>query len=409
MLGLLGLSFVLIGTFLCSYLSFVEQGVFYFLAYSLSFIGLVLSNNKEWNIREVLLTCSVLCLFFLGTEPVLSDDAYRYLAEARASLNGINPYLVSPDSYSFTDSIVKKVNHPEYSAIYPPMFQLLMSSIVSLSYSMFFLQFVCILAFVSIVFICHKLEFKKIINIAWNPFFIIEGCWHCHIEIFIALFLFLSLLCMKQEREKLSSLLYGVAIALKFIPLVLVPIYFLRLKRKAYILISFLPLIFSFLFYRDSFKDIFTSLFVYMGNWEFASPLFKFQQYLGISKDIIKIDLLLLYFLFTFVILVLFYKKKLTFLQSVAMQYFLYPFFTAVVYPWYLLPSTLLLLCFEKSTIAYAVFLFYSFVSYFSYSNIPQYIKTSKWEEPVLALGVNAIVLFLMSIYLLLNFKQKKA
>ncbi len=65
--------------------------------------------------------------FSLFIEPC--DDFWRYRWESKVWLAGENPYILSPlhpDLFELRDEAWAKINHPEYSAIYPPLTQLLM-------------------------------------------------------------------------------------------------------------------------------------------------------------------------------------------------------------------------------------------------------------------------------------------
>lgn len=60
----------------------------------------------------------------IPTQP--SDDAWRYAWEGRVQKAGFNPYAYAPDAselVNLQDADWKKINHPDYPAIYPPLAQ----------------------------------------------------------------------------------------------------------------------------------------------------------------------------------------------------------------------------------------------------------------------------------------------
>jgi len=395
---IIGLSLLIVCTFICSIVSFVEQTKLFYFSYFISFLGLYLSTKREWKISQIFIISTLLCMFFISKKPILSDDLYRYLAEGKASLNGINPFLLPPIEYPFNDYIKKSVNHSELTAIYPPLFQFIMKVIVAVHYSISSLQIFCILAFIFSIYICHKLKpnSNKLILLAWNPFFIIEGIWHAHLEIFIALFLLISVFYIEKDNKRLAyqaigCFIYGLAIALKFIPVILLPLIFIRLNKKYYILLSFVPLATSIIFYYEDTNQLFSSLHIYLENWEFGSPIYNSLKFLGATKSTVKVILLLLYLILTSFLMYLLYNKKISFITSLALQYFTFPFFGAVVYPWYLLPALILISLSKNSYL-----LLYASLLIINYIHVPNYIETGKWKEPILVSVVNFILLFVI-------------
>lgn len=60
-----------------------------------------------------------------GALPLLSDDVYRYLWEGTLLNAGGNPFLTAPAAVrGLDDALAARVNHPEITAIYPPIAQL---------------------------------------------------------------------------------------------------------------------------------------------------------------------------------------------------------------------------------------------------------------------------------------------
>ena len=73
----------------------------------------------------VVLVALALRAALVATPPTLSDDLYRYVWEGRVLASGSSPYAHAPlDSALATlrdAAIFPRVNHPELSAIYPPL------------------------------------------------------------------------------------------------------------------------------------------------------------------------------------------------------------------------------------------------------------------------------------------------
>ena len=74
-------------------------------------------------------------LLALASEP--SDDIHRYLWEARVVLAGQSPYALAPDAPELADLAAgdpdqHAVNHPAWSAIYPPVMQWIQAGVVAI-------------------------------------------------------------------------------------------------------------------------------------------------------------------------------------------------------------------------------------------------------------------------------------
>jgi hypothetical protein len=97
----------------------------------------VLGSGAQWRlVAAVLATGLLLRLALLASEPVLEDDYQRYLFDAGAVVAGMNPYAIVPAEAMEADpasplgqlaaeagDTLRRINHPEYSTIYPPVAQ----------------------------------------------------------------------------------------------------------------------------------------------------------------------------------------------------------------------------------------------------------------------------------------------
>ncbi len=93
-------------------------------------IVLLLNKNIKINLIIILLAGLIIrFLFFDNNLTEFSGDANRYIWDGRIQVQGINPYLYSPDSKklkSFQDGIIYPgINHKDYKTIYPPLSQII--------------------------------------------------------------------------------------------------------------------------------------------------------------------------------------------------------------------------------------------------------------------------------------------
>ena len=102
-------------------------------AYLVGFAGyllLIWAVTRSMDVRSLgswhwwLVGIVVLRAVAIPTQP--SDDAWRYVWEGRVQKAGFNPYAYTPDAPELVhlqDADWKKINHPDYPAIYPPLAQ----------------------------------------------------------------------------------------------------------------------------------------------------------------------------------------------------------------------------------------------------------------------------------------------
>ncbi len=130
--ALLGAGITLVATWLAAIPDWrAELGVFqaaYALAFLLFGVAVLRLSRYETlpHVVPVLIAVAIACrLILLTAPPTLSDDVYRYLWEGRVLLHGGNPWRWPPADPSFAplrDSVIHpRINHPELSAIYPPL------------------------------------------------------------------------------------------------------------------------------------------------------------------------------------------------------------------------------------------------------------------------------------------------
>ena len=80
-------------------------------------------------LRAALLLALLWRIALVFTPPLLSSDVNRYVWEGRVQLHGGNPYAWSdrpsaPQWQGLRDSVYAGLNHPSYTAIYPPLWQM---------------------------------------------------------------------------------------------------------------------------------------------------------------------------------------------------------------------------------------------------------------------------------------------
>ena len=253
------------------------------------------SNNELF---KIFLTFFVLKVLFVFKSPILSDDIYRYLWEGKVFLNGFNPYINPPNSTNLLflrDQIFIYINHKNLPAIYPPFMLIFNSIIVKICYSVKFYKFILFLfdiaTFILILIICNEIKINPRYSMLYftHPLPLIEIEWNGHNDI-VMIFLFLiSLYFLIKNRFIKSSFFYALSVLSKFIYLIFAKEFLKNLKS---IIVFLFVVIFMYLIFICSDKNIFYSLNIYLKNWEFNGSIYKILKYFVKNHTIIRIILL---------------------------------------------------------------------------------------------------------------------
>ena len=106
-----------------------------------------------------------------GSEP--GDDIWRYLWEGRVQLEGFSPYLhppADPALAALRDADWAKINHPEVSAIYPPVTQLGLRLLAAIDPSVWLFKLAVILPDLAIcLLLVRRFGPMAALVYGWNP------------------------------------------------------------------------------------------------------------------------------------------------------------------------------------------------------------------------------------------------
>lgn len=350
----------------------------------------------KWDFKFLIGISFIFRLAFLFSIPNLSQDFYRFIWDGGLLVNGINPYLHTPD-FLISQSDFNITNAQElYNGMgglsashftnYPPL-NILLFTIASwitdnhILGSVIILRIFIILADVGTLYFGKKLLEKfniPVHNIFWyilNPFVIIELTGNLHFEGVMLFFVVWSLYLLQQKKWQLSAIVLAVSVSIKLIPVIFLPLLYQHLKFKKWFwyccivvginIILFLPF-FSFQFAENYGQTV----ALWFLSFEFNGSVYyllresilsitgnKIIDQYGIVSPIIVI---LIAFWFSF------FRKNETLKQLIINMLSMltcYYFLATTVHPWYV--ATLLMLSvFTK----YKFPLVWSFMVILSYS-----------------------------------------
>lgn len=178
---------------------------------------------------------------FLRLPPGADDDIYRYVWDGRLQRLGYNPYLISPSAPAARDlhtPETRNLNNPDLPSPYPPGAQLFFRVITGIHESIFAFKVAFVICDWVIVFLLLdilRLSRKGahlVLAYAWNPLLAIEVAGSGHIDILGALLLVASVAALARRWRAVAALTLGLAIAVKFLPIVLLPLYWKRVRIR---------------------------------------------------------------------------------------------------------------------------------------------------------------------------------
>lgn len=218
---------------------------------------------------------------------ILDDDLYRYVWDGRMTWHGINPYQYAPADNvlaGYRDSqIYPYINFPYVPTIYPPLTQLVFTSVVGLfgetliAMKVAWTVFDVLLIAAAIALLrAANLDPARVIVYAWAPLTVKEVAGSGHMDAFPSLLTLLAVL-WATRRPVVSSIALGAAIAAKLYPVLLVPV-FLRQLRSRSLFIPIVVLIACASFASVPATQIGQGLRIYGEYWMFNPGAFDLLQ-----------------------------------------------------------------------------------------------------------------------------------
>jgi alpha-1,6-mannosyltransferase len=231
-------------------------------------IGLVLAT--VWNIA------------FLRLPSGPDDDIHRYVWDGRLQRLGYNPYLVVPSDPAVKElhtPETRTLNNPDLPSPYPAGAQLFFRAVTAIHESTFALKVAFVVCEFAIVFVLlDVLRFTRqpthlVLAFAWNPLLAIEVAGSGHIDIVGALLLVVSAAALMRRWRTIAAVALGLAVAVKFLPVVLLPLYWKRVRIRDAALAAAVVALLYLPFLNHGHIPI-GSLGTYVNSFRFNGPVF---------------------------------------------------------------------------------------------------------------------------------------
>jgi alpha-1,6-mannosyltransferase len=178
---------------------------------------------------------------FLRMPPGLDDDIHRYVWDGRVQRLGYNPYIVVPSDpalASLHTSETRTLNNPEVPSPYPAGAQLFFRAVTSIQESTFALKVAFVACDFAIVFVLLDVLRRTrqgehwVLAYAWHPLLAIEVAGNGHVDIVGVLLLLVSAASLVRRWRAVAAVSFGLAVAVKFLPIVLLPLYWKRVRMR---------------------------------------------------------------------------------------------------------------------------------------------------------------------------------
>lgn len=220
---------------------FIKLFTLYAGLFFLSFKLIQLEKNNFW----LLAGLAVIYRFiFIGALPNLSQDFYRFIWDGRLILNGINPYLstpnsLSPDIIENSRELIQGMGSLSAGNFtnYPPMNQLFFAISTLLGGKSILGTVIAMRSFIIAADLGTLWFGKKLMEnlglpshrIFWfilNPFVIIEFTGNLHFEGVMIFFLVWAMYLLHKKKWLWSAILLGISVSVKLLPLIFLPLMF---------------------------------------------------------------------------------------------------------------------------------------------------------------------------------------
>jgi alpha-1,6-mannosyltransferase len=229
-----------------------------------------------------LLLAAVWHIEFLWVPAGVDDDIHRYVWDGRLQRLGYNPYLVVPSdpaAKGLHTPETRTLNNPDLPSPYPPGAQLFFRAVTAIQESTFALKIALVFCEFAIVFVLldvlrrNRQGAHLILAYAWSPLLAIEVAGSGHIDIVGALLLLVSAAALGRRWRATAAVGFGLAVAVKLLPIVLLPLYWKRVRvRDAALAATVVGLL--YLPFLNHGRIPIGSLGTYVQHWRFNGPVF---------------------------------------------------------------------------------------------------------------------------------------
>jgi hypothetical protein len=178
---------------------------------------------------------------FLLMSPGSDDDVHRYVWDGRVQRLGFNPYILVPSDPALArlhTSETRTLNNPEVPSPYPAGAQLFFRAVTAIHESTFALKVAFVVCDIAIVFVLLDVLRSTrqgehwVLAYAWHPLLATEVAGSGHVDIVGTLLLLVSFAALGRRWRAVAAVAFALAVAVKLLPIVLLPLYWRRVRLR---------------------------------------------------------------------------------------------------------------------------------------------------------------------------------
>jgi len=288
-----------------------------------------------------LILAAVWHIAFLRMPAGADDDIHRYVWDGRVQRLGYNPYIVVPSDPALSGlhtPETRTLNHPDLTSPYPAGAELFFRAVTAIHESVLAFKVAFVLCDLAIVFVLLGVLRRDgqgahwVLAYAWNPLLAVEVAGSGHVDIVGALLLLLSFAALQRRWRATAALAFGLAVAVKLLPIVLLPLYWKRVRIRGGALAAAVVGLLYIPFWNHGRIPI-GSLGTYLQSFRFNDPVFAMLERAAAPQFVVGLAVLVGF------LTAIWLRKESAAWSSDA---FAWPMAASllcapVVYPWYLL------------------------------------------------------------------------
>jgi len=271
----------------------------------------------------------------------VDDDIHRYVWDGRVQRLGYNPYILVPSDPALAGlhtSETRTLNNPDVPSPYPPGAQLFFRAVTAIHESTFALKVAFIICDMAIVLLLLDILRRTgraehwVLAYAWQPLVATEVAGSGHVDILGVLLLLVSVAALVRHRRAVAAIAFALAVAVKLLPIVLLPLYWKRVRIRDGVLAA-VVLGVLYVPFLDHGRIPFGSLGTYVQRFRFNDPVFATLERVTAPQVVAGLAVLVGFFT------AIWMRRKSAECYSDA---FAWPMTASllcapVVYPWYML------------------------------------------------------------------------
>ena len=287
-----------------------------------------------------LVLAAVWHLLFLRKPPGPDDDIHRYVWDGRVQRLGYNPYLLVPNDPAVAGlhtSETRTLNNPYLASPYPAGAQLFFRTVTAIHESVFSLKVAFVICDFAIAFVlldilrCARQGEHWVLAYAWHPLLAIEVAGSGHVDIVGVFLLLVSAAALARRWRAVAAVAFGLAVSVKLLPIVLLPIYWRRVRVRDGALAAFVVALLYIPFLNHG-RIPGGSLSSYVRSFRFNGPVFAMLEQLAAPQVVAGLAVLV------GLVIAIWMRRKS---PEWSLDEFAWPMTASllcapVIYPWYL-------------------------------------------------------------------------